>query len=322
MEPGTRLRGGRQHLFGNVFATEIDWLIPVGLIALITALLWLSIYPVGPPPPFGIYILLFLPEFVIVGGIYSILRLRSDRQSIVERFPAALIGGVLMLTVLSFFTSLKIAIPSLNPFWFDPQLAGLERGVLGADAWRISHRLLGWATPAIDVFYVLWWPIQSITLAVVLFSQPSERKTRALIAYALMWLVLGVGVAMALSSVGPIFYDRLTGQTRFAGLEGHTIAATAASILWVGHTHHLGMVGLGISAMPSLHIAVAAWTAFVVRPKWIGLLYVLAMWISSVHLGWHYVSDGLVGIAGASLLWKLAGFMRVTMPERLHAATA
>ena len=30
----------------------------------------------------------------------------------------------------------------------------------------------------------------------------------------------------------------------------------------------------------------------------------------SIHLGWHYASDGVVGIAGALLVWRLAGNLR------------
>ena len=35
--------------------------------------------------------------------------------------------------------------------------------------------------------------------------------------------------------------------------------------------------------------------------------YTLLIWLGSVQLGWHYVADGLAGILGMMLLWRLAG---------------
>jgi hypothetical protein len=42
------------------------------------------------------------------------------------------------------------------------------------------------------------------------------------------------------------------------------------------------------------------------RFQWVGWTYFAMIWVSSVHLGWHYVSDGIVGSAGALLIWQLA----------------
>jgi membrane-associated phospholipid phosphatase len=69
--------------------------------------------------------------------------------------------------------------------------------------------------------------------------------------------------------------------------------------------------------MPSLHIAMACWLALTLRGagprfQWIGWLYFALIWVSSVHLGWHYVSDGLVGSAGALLMWRAVGAIQFT----------
>ena len=69
--------------------------------------------------------------------------------------------------------------------------------------------------------------------------------------------------------------------------------------------------GGGISAMPSLHVAMAALYAAV---GWrvnrlAGLLlciYVLIVQLGAVHLGWHYLVDGLAGIALGWLFWVIA----------------
>ena len=76
----------------------------------------------------------------------------------------------------------------------------------------------------------------------------------------------------------------------------------------------------GVSAMPSLHVAMvfvtAYWLAFANR--WTALAtvpWVVAVWISTVVLGWHYVLDGAGGIVlGIGCLWmtnRLFGETRV-----------
>jgi hypothetical protein len=32
-----------------------------------------------------------------------------------------------------------------------------------------------------------------------------------------------------------------------------------------------------------------------------------AIWLSSIHLGWHYASDGVGGVIGALIVWQAAG---------------
>jgi hypothetical protein len=64
--------------------------------------------------------------------------------------------------------------------------------------------------------------------------------------------------------------------------------------------------------MPSLHVAMACWLALTIRRglprmQWLGWTYLALIWLGSVHLGWHYVSDGAVGIAGMLAIWRLAG---------------
>jgi hypothetical protein len=82
-----------------------------------------------------------------------------------------------------------------------------------------------------------------------------------------------------------------------------------------------GQYGLvtGISAAPSMHVAVSLWILLVARdlePRAVPLAaaYFAFIWIASVQLGWHYVSDGLVGIAGMLALWWLAGRL-ITRPH-------
>ena len=72
-------------------------------------------------------------------------------------------------------------------------------------------------------------------------------------------------------------------------------------------------IGGGISAMPSLHVAIAVLTALCVRDRfpglqWLPWIYAVIIYIGSIHLGWHYASDGIVSAVGMVAIWKAAGW--------------
>jgi len=307
-------------------SNDSQWMIPVALILAVESCLWMVAFAAGlaPLPPVIPYIPFFVPGLILVLGYYAALAgRRSEFAAFRERLGPALAGAMMMLLGFGLLTAFKTSIPALNPFWLDQTLATAERAIFGTDPWRITHAVLGGATRVIDVFYALWFPLQSIVLCAILFQPPSEHKTRALISYALFWILLGIVAAVLLSSVGPIFYDRLTGSSEFAGLEeiGAPIARTMSDMLWTAYTTHSTNVGNGISAAPSLHVAIAAWTALALRNR-LMWLYVAAIWVASVHLGWHYVFDGLAGIAGALAIWRVAPKLAPGNLGRLRVATA
>ena len=41
--------------------------------------------------------------------------------------------------------------------------------------------------------------------------------------------------------------------------------------------------------------------------QWAGWAYMGMIWLSSIHLGWHYASDGVGGVVGALIVWQAAG---------------
>lgn len=213
------------------------------------------------------------------------------------------------------FSSLKAAIPIVVPFYMDRSLATFEKTLFGTDPWRITHEFLGWATPLMDWLYLAWLPVMLLAFNFVLLSKPSARKTQSLVAYLLMWPAIGTLGGYLLSSAGPIFHDALFGGN--SGLldalqrEGGTGTLMAYNHLWTAYANRFETLGGGISAMPSMHVAMTVWLAMTIRSwfprlQWVGWTYMALIWLSSVHLGWHYASDGLVGIAGALLVWRAA----------------
>jgi hypothetical protein len=235
-----------------------------------------------------------------------------DPTRVVAIILAMLLGSI----TAGAFSTLKAAIPLAVPFYLDPALGGFERAIFGTDPWRITHALLGWATPFIDRFYLSWLPVMLIAFNLVLLSKPSALKSRSLISYVLIWPVVGSLGSYLLSSAGPIFHVALFGghSGLIAALEREGAIGNlhAYHYLWDAYANRYNALGGGISAMPSLHIAMACWLALTLRgaaPRFqlVGWTYFAMIWISSVHLGWHYVSDGLVGSVGALLMWRTAG---------------
>ena len=140
-------------------------------------------------------------------------------------------------------------------------------------------------------------------------------------AYFLLWSVFGPLVHTLMPAAGPVFYARLGYGDRFSGLVLPPETQQLTEYLW--RMYEGGPVGpvSGISAMPSMHIAMIAWMVIavsVLARRWIVPMAAAALliFILSIALGWHYAIDGIAGAAGAVLIWK-ASFAAV---RRLKSA--
>ena len=314
--------------------TDREWLLPMAAIAAAQFGLWWTLWAggfakqpmlqaystislIGLGLAFVPFVLWYVFQIHRAGEWQPLKRIRNDIR--LPRIAAILAAMVLAPITASAFTAAKSALPFAVPFYLDGALASFERALFGVDPWRISHALLGWATPAIDRLYLTWLPVMLVAFNLVLLSKPSELKTRSLIAYLLMWPAVGTLGSYLFSSAGPIFYNAIY-KDGFANLiptlqrEGATGTLLAYEHLWHAYSSQDVALGGGISAMPSMHIAMAFWLALTVRasfPKvqWAGWAYFALIWVGSVHLGWHYAVDGLAGTLGAALVWRAAPWL-------------
>lgn len=237
-------------------------------------------------------------------------------------------GGVRLLLVTGFFcvglsgfTTLKLSIPHVLPFYADVFLADLDAFLHFGDPGLWLHALIpDWAQYPLGylygpVWFALWFGLMAF---IALHPDPLLRK-RYFWSMALTVCLLGSVAATALSSVGPIFYADFIEPTRFAPLMDAIKASAIGDYMQMASGYLLesyqtgnGAAGTGISAMPSMHLAIVTLNACMLTRlnRLVGLfawLYVALIQIGSVYLGWHYAVDGYFSIAAVSLIWWLCG---------------
>jgi hypothetical protein len=240
---------------------------------------------------------------------------RPARRLLAE-FPRCygfVLGTVLIAVQMAVLTWTKIMLPLATPFWADPLLADVDHAIFRVDPWRIAEALFGWAAPMVDGAYVTWVLVKFVTLAAVLAVPESRRKAQALLCYFLIMACTALGQYL-LSSGGPVFYARLGFGDRFAALPIEPWVKVTTSYLWSDYARAGGEIGTGISAMPSLHVAIALWFALVMRAYFpraavLGYLYFALILIGSVLLGWHYAVDGIAAIAITLISWRASAFL-------------
>jgi hypothetical protein len=310
-----------------------SWAVPAALIVGVEYLIALIIgmrvgfhYSI----PFSAYAICALTVVVLAGVAALVIRLfvyarqgeeHPTRRLLSEapRFSGFAVGTLLVGLQMGALTWMKIMLPIASSFWADPYLANVDHAIFHTDPWRIAYALFGWAAAFIDKAYITWAPIKFVTLIVLLTMSESPVKTRALLAYFVL-MATGVIGQYVMPSAGPVFYAQVGFGDRFAGLPLEPWVASARDYLWRDYLEGGGNIGTGISAMPSLHVAVALWVALVVRallPRLsaIGFAFFAVILVGSVMLGWHYAVDGIAAILITLFAWQVAA-----LPHRSRRA--
>jgi hypothetical protein len=274
-----------------------------------------------------------VPDFHIV----LVNALRNDffrRERLILAIPILLFWPAFA----SAFSFLKSAIVVMRPFYLDAWLSRWDRLLhFGVDPWRLLQPILGHApiTFAINWNYTLWFLVLHVTVALQAFSVSDRRlRLQFLTAMVLAWALLGNLAAALMSSAGPCYFGKVTSlpdvyaplmtylrdvsdhvRFSFFGTEIHVpiTALLMQDFLWQGYAEKASGIGQGISAAPSLHIG-SSWLIARLCAKLgkgfaiAGILFLVLMFVGSVHLGWHYAIDGYLGILGAWALWRATGW--------------
>lgn len=276
------------------------------------------------------------PIFVaIIGMSHIILRLGRRRNlayramfapNRVGRFVA---GTILLLTAVLLFTTmfsaLKTSFPLDGGFRFDQAQANIDKAIhFGVDPFHLLYAVARYpiVLRIVELNYnVLWFIICYFTLYWVVTSPRTDSmRVRYVLTRMTCWIVIGNVMASTWLSAGPAYYGLVTGDTtRFAEQAAFlaTTADTANSAynfqayLWSLYDASTAGLGSGISAFPSMHVAVTVVNALFIGE--ISRRFAVLMWgyvaiiiCSSVYLGWHYAIDGYVSVIGVTAIyWTL-----------------
>lgn len=285
-----------------------------------------------------------LSEFIAVASRFLLLAtVFAAGIWVLVRLPELIIGrttpwtgdrwmwfaGACLLTglTLPLFGLFKQMVLGAQGFPLDPLFARADRMLFGGiDAWRITHAAFGSlaATKFIDGVYSSWLYVMfAFPMLVAATVCDAGMRARLIATWLLCWIVVGTLGAWLLASAGPVYYDVFQqGPLRFADLVarlddldaqaaasgGRFDARTFHRILLAAHSSRDFAPAGGISAMPSVHVAMAI--LFAVGARYASRLlamiawtYAMCIWVGSVHLGWHYALDGVVSALLVGAIW-------------------
>ena len=253
--------------------------------------------------------------------LYHDLRRYLSNERLLHALPAMLLIPVFA----SSFTVFKAAIPRLHAYTWDASLSAWDIALHGGKApWERLQPLLGHplVTALLNFAYHFWFFLfYAILYWLILDTRRPLLRMQFLLSFALTWIGLGSIMAVLFASVGPCYYGHLHASDPYAPLMAYLRDANAhipvwalqvQDMLWQGYQSKGANGELGISAMPSMHVATAVLMAMmgwrVSRAAGIALsAFAVLILLGSIHLGWHYALDGYVGAAGAALVWHLVG---------------
>jgi hypothetical protein len=245
-----------------------------------------------------------------------------------RRSLAAILAILVFCLGVSGFTTFKLQIPAIIPFYADPWFAAIDAALHFGDPGLHAHAILpAWAEWPLAYAYGKIWLLQWFgTLLFAAFMPAGPVRTRYFWASGLTTLLVGTVLATLLSSVGPIFYEAFYGSDRFAPLIAAAADSAAGSYLaeisvYLMASYQSGSAapGTGISAMPSMHVALATLNACFLTslnrrlavPAW---AFVALIQFGSVYLTWHYAIDGYLSMLVVGLVWWGTG--RRLLPVR------
>jgi hypothetical protein len=313
------------------------------LVALLTGLSLNGGYDPNVMKQLSRLFLSFTPMFLIFLAIwrFGVIAVQTrPRRLVLAAFSAdlrrvltdveRLLQGVVLLLALTAFGAaimfIKAAIPQVIPFVWDPFFAELDRALhFGMDPYRLLLPVLGGVVPTaiINFSYHFWILMIYFCMFVAAFSRAGgphgDRGAGRvyLMAHVVIWIIGGNALALIFSSTGPVYFERMGYGDDFAPLMAHLEQVSQQTTVWALSVHemvwdsYVGGYNIGISAMPSMHLATSTLMALYAfhHSRWLGramVAFVGLILIGSVYLGWHYAIDSYLGIAVALVGWRVA----------------
>ncbi|HEY0312108.1 MAG TPA: phosphatase PAP2 family protein [Allosphingosinicella sp.] len=243
-------------------------------------------------------------------------------------------AAITALTFPSFGLFKQLILPTRGFVW-DATLARIGRDLTGGTSpWVFAHAVFGSHAGLhfLNFLYTFWLVLVfAFPMVVATFVTDTRLRLRLLASWFAAWVLIGTVGAWCFASAGPCYYNALIGpDPSLAELQRH-LAALARSAAAEGHPvetiefqpfllktfyGHVFAPGGGISAMPSMHVALATLCAIAgfAHGRALGLalsVYALLIWIGSIYFGWHYLVDGPVAAIMMAAIWKTSSLIRL-----------
>ncbi|HSB52959.1 MAG TPA: phosphatase PAP2 family protein [Gemmatimonadales bacterium] len=246
------------------------------------------------------------PVLALTLGFAGRIWQRSGRVVAWARLWSVVVAFTITQAFLLTAVAWKVAIPSWRGFVWDARLAAADMMLHGGVT---PDHFLRWVPlTAMDRFYLGWFAVFALMTA----WQAWELNGRYFTAMAVLWTALGAGLGTLVASAGPCYLEFVTGSPLYhplmAHLDGHGLTARQLQeTLWLAYRGRRTGIVAGISAFPSMHVAVPALYTLAI-PRWrvLTVPFLLLTLVGSVALGWHYAIDGYAAVLGAGLCWWLA----------------
>lgn len=217
----------------------------------------------------------------------------------------------------------KSLIPYVQPYSWDLAISVLDFKIHGG---QYPYELFSYWFKSVNFFaffnfvYTMWFGVMFGVNAWVLFCEPEKRMRQHFMwAVSIAWVILGIGAASCFSSVGPIYFGHYYPEIAnpYMGLmdilrhihEQHELNVMKVAGMLLALMEDNEVLGVnGISAMPSMHVAVTVLITLYAfsRSRIAGIIsatYTICIMIGSVVLAWHYALDGYVSIVAVLFIW-------------------
>jgi len=254
----------------------------------------------------------FVPIFVaLILAVPARERVQRVGTTLVAVLACSVFGGL--------FLMVKTTMVHAVPFYLDGPLEQIDRVLFfGMRPLDLASKFASWLSPHLVIFfYNIVWPGAAFYFPAILVLIDSDWPRRRLyyILFFFAYIFLGWICAQLGMSAGPVYHDYLVSPPRFgdfpdflhySGLDT-TVLQKGQNGLWKLYADSDSGITSGISAFPSVHVAMATVVGLYVFDRWKMRVVAIAIPIwylfLSVYTGWHYAVDGYFSIFAVWVFW-------------------